>query len=112
MRIHIGVLFLLIGCLGVFLSSCSGPPRRFLVAEASLVRPGMPFETVTRRLGPPDASRARPTGEREWYYYETHLRFWHYVPLLNLLGGKEIDALQIVTRGGRVVKVVYYVPRS
>lgn len=104
--------FFLIGLLVLNLASCAGKPRRYLAADASLIRPGMSSAEVERMFGRPHALRPAPSGREEWYYYEVRRPFWQRIPLVGKhLGRPDVEALQVVMGAGRVVKAVYYVPR-
>lgn len=104
-------LFHLIGLTILILSSCSGPPKRYLATSASLINPGHAKEDVTQLMGPPDASRVNQEGEEEWYYYNKHRSFTDNIPVVRSIAGSgKVEALQVVISGDKVKKVQYYVP--
>ncbi len=106
-------MVLLIGLICLQLASCAGAPRRYLAFDASLLKKGDTQDGVLKVMGPPDARRINDTGQEEWYYYHVHRPFWQRLPLVGgHLGKEDVEALQVVFQNGKVLKVVYYVPRK
>lgn len=105
--------FVIIGLFIASLTSCSGPPRTHLVADASILKMGQNQADVLKLFGPPHASQTNSQGQEEWYYYEVNKHFWQRIPILGkYLGNERIEALQIIFESGKVIKVRYYVPNS
>lgn len=106
-------LFIITGLFIALLTSCGGPPRTHLVADASILKTGQNQADVLNLFGAPHASQTNAQGQEEWYYYEANKHFWQRIPLLGkYLGHERIEALQIIFESGKIIKVRYYVPGS
>lgn len=105
------IFFPLIGVVLLFLSSCSGAPKRYLASDAALISPGQGKEEVIEAIGPPDATRIVPSGDEEWYYYSLHRSVLDKIPVVrSFFDTERVEALQVVFSGDTVKKVLYYVP--
>lgn len=109
MRVSARILILLF--IMTAITGCFGSQHRNLASQAVLIEKGKTKNDVLNELGSPNAVRTNERGLEEWYYYEAQTRFWHKIPFWEkTVGPAEVDALQVVLKGDKVVDIQFYIP--
>ncbi len=111
--VSLSAAFLLIGTMTLFLSSCTGAPKKYLASQAVMIKKGQDPASVAQLIGPPDARQPGPNGSQRWYYYQKNSHIYNKIPWIGKhLGHQWVDALEIIFVKDRVFKITYYVPKG